>query len=304
MKYITLTLFFCFACLGQEKAHLTAYRLVGEVTDGPCSVKEYVKYNAVEKYVWRDTFVTAESDDQQLIHNLLDIKKKAPRGKSRDFYCKERSMGGESIHNMFVFSGSVTDTIFTDSSNKWIIFPDRQKAYLDKDLKFTKALTGIIKEFMEYDFKTPILAHFHTEGRDSIPTGSVLHRGRSGVAFLNNIVKNAEGYSLFKTDTIYSRIKKIYVQGNDSIEFYEDKITVDISDTNTGWDIDGIKPGEPESKLFEKYPASTQLKMIYLMRFEDIKRKYFYTVLLSNGKGYISYFIKDKKIECITIDLN
>lgn len=146
MKHLLLTLLSAIACFGQEKMHLTAYRLIDDVsiTDGPCSIATYVK---IKNVGFESCYATADSDDQQMINNLLEIKKKARRGKSREFYCEERMYGGETIHQMFVISGSITDTLFVDESSKWIVFPEKHKAYLDKDRKFKNALTGIIKEF-------------------------------------------------------------------------------------------------------------------------------------------------------------
>ena len=296
MKHIILLLFFCMACLGQRKSHLTAYRLIDEVVDGPCSIKGYVKYLPNFK-----SYVTAESDDQELINTLLDIKKKARRGKSREFYCEERTLGGETIHQMFVISGSVTDTLYIDKDNKWIIFPDQRKAYLDKDQKFKKAFTGIMKEFIEYDFQAAIRAEYYVDERDSIPIGALSYKGLSAVSFLNNFKANAENYLLVKTDSAYGDIKEIFVRGTDSITFYKNQVEITLSDPNTGWLIDMIKPGDSESKLVEKFPASTRVKMIYRMRFEDIKRMYYYIVTLKNNKGSIAYFIKDNKIDRIKV---
>ncbi|MES2485579.1 MAG: hypothetical protein V4581_06470 [Bacteroidota bacterium] len=296
MKYIIAALAFCMTCFGQEKMHLTAYRLIDEVVDGPCSIKGYVKY--LPNF---GSYVTAESDDQELINTLLDIKNKAKRGKSREFYCEERTLAGETIHQMFVISGGVTDTLYIDKGNKWIIFPDQRKAYLDKDKKVKKAFIGIMKEFIEYDFQAAIRAEYYVDERDSISTGALSYKGRSAISFLNNFKANAENYLLVRTDSAYGDIKEIFVRGTDSITFCKRKIEITLSDPDTGWLIDIIKPGDSENKLVEKFPASTRVKMIYLMRFEDIKRMYYYKVTLKNNKGSIAYFIKDNKIDRIKV---
>jgi hypothetical protein len=67
--------------------------------------------------------------------------------------------------------------------------------------------------------------------------------------------------------------------------------------------IGGIKPGDREGKIFKMYPASTKIKMVYKMRFEDIKRTYIYRVTIRDDAGYINYFIKDNIVESIDVYL-
>jgi hypothetical protein len=301
MKYVIIALMFYYSCFAQDKMHLTAYRMIDENNDGPCSVKSYVKYHGSE---FAHAYVTAESDDPLLIKNLLSIKKHAKQWEGKDFFCPERSVGGEPIPQMIVISGIKNDTIFIDDTNQWIIFPDKNKAYFDKDSMLKNCYTGIIKEFIEYDFRTPIRAQFYINDKDSLSTGAILYRKRSGTAFLNNFTTDPDTYNHIKTDTANGEIKKMYIHGNDSICVYKRQATVIVSDSNTRWDIGDIKPGDTEAKLFKKYPASTKVKLIYLMRFEEIRHMYYYHVLLKDNAGSIAYFIKDKKVEKIRIDLN
>jgi hypothetical protein len=55
--------------------------------------------------------------------------------------------------------------------------------------------------------------------------------------------------------------------------------------------------------LIAKYPASTKIQKYYNIRYEDIKRQYFYWVELSGDAGNITYLIKDHLIDTIKINL-
>lgn len=302
MKQLFFIILFSFTCLGQEATQITAYRLINEDNDGPCSVASYVKNNTALKQKYFNSYVLAEDNNPALAKKLLEINKTAKSwSKHKSFYCYE-SFSSYSIHNMITVKiSTITDTVYTDQDFLWIIFPDKEIAYRDEAQVLKKSLTGIIKEFFEHDFWKQLRARFVENERDSITTGALLYKGRSGMAFINNFEKDFQGYRLVMTDTSYTDVRKTYIQENDSIKFYGDTPHLIISDSNTPWDIDGIKPGDPESKLFEKYPASTQTQLFYHIRFEDIKRMYYYPVTLKGGAGSISYCIKDNIVTTIEV---
>jgi hypothetical protein len=299
MKHILfIFLLINIACFAQEKAHIMAYRLIEEDADGPCSVKDYAEYRHTNSF---SNFVTAESNDLKLMKRLLEIQKKAPQWKSRRFYC-HGGFNGDRIQNMITVSdGIFKDTIFTDKDFLWIIFPDKDIAYRDEKQLLKKALTGNIKDFFEHDFEKQLRAMFVRDEIDSLPIGALWYKGRSGTVFIHNFQRDPQGYSLVKTDSAYGEITQTYTQGKDSIEFYRNTVTLKIYDPETPWNIGMVKPGDPESKLLKLYPTSTKQPFFYNIRFEDIKRIYYYPVILKGQKGSISYCIKNKVIEEIDV---
>lgn len=298
LLFLLLTTF-CFA----QNAKVTAYRLVETVDDGPCSIVSYIN--------WAEggllSYATAESYDQELIKNLITIKKQAKKWKKSDCGCNGRyGLQWGSIPNMYVIeSKNGNDTLFTNRNNTQVIFPKYQAGHEDKEGVLAKALTGNIKEFFEHDFSSQIRSLFFPEENDSITADKVLYEGKPVHNFITKDFENNTGnFRLVSSESFYGSIERKYAFANDTIRFYQKDSNAIISDPDSRWNIDGIKVGDHEELLKQKYPKSTEIQKYYHIRYEDIKRKYFYWVLLTDKKGSITYFIKDHVIDKIEVNLD
>ncbi|MBE98851.1 hypothetical protein [Flavobacterium coralii] len=300
MKVVLLILFISFSVFSNaQQNHLKAYRLVNPHTDGPCSVKTYVQYEETDFFF---TFVTADSDDQELIGRLLEVKKQSKKWNSRPFRCED-SFSSDEIPDMFVISGAVTDTIFTNVDNREIIFPDESRAYYDEENMLESAFTGIVKEFFDYDFKKSIWALFLPE-KDSISIDNIFYKEKPIANSLKYFKRDLEGFKLISTDSVYGGIEKLYTCKKDTISISERDFTIMINDLKSDWVVDNTRVGMSESELFIKYPVSTKIKLFSKTKFEDIKREYFYWLGVANTDIHIVFKIKDNIIDSIMLSFN
>ena len=299
MKHLLLLIIlFTTACFAQN-VKVTAYRLVHDHEDGPCSVKTYVE-NPLMSY---QTYVTAESDDSIFAENLLKLKKEARKWRKTDYFCSARVIGGSMIHNMFVISyNGVNDTILSTLYNDMIIFPGEEKAYSDKKEVLKKMLPRNITEFFKHDFRSQIRSLYFPEENDSITSDKILYQEKHAIKIFNkDFEKDTGKFKLVNRDSLYNDIEREYAFNNDTIFFHEDDIKITITNPDSGWNVGGLKVGDTEELLKSKYPESTKIQKYSLIRYEDIQRQYFYWVILKEKKGNITYFIKDHLIEKIKI---
>ena len=297
MKYFLFLLFttVCFA----QNMKVMAFRLVNENDDGPCSVKTYVD-NPLISY---QTYVTAESNDPIFAQNLLKLKKEARKWKKSDYFCFPGAIGGSMIHNMFVVSyNGVNDTILSTLYNDMIIFPGEEKAYSDKKGTLKKILPENLTDFFKHDFKSQIRSLSFPEKNDSITIDKILYNGKPGNdRFNKDFGKNPGNFIKIHELPGDNYNMEIYTFKNDTIQQYGKEINVSLTNTDSGWNIDGIKVGDTEEKFRIKYPTSARIQKYYNIRYEDILHKYCYWVLIRDNKGSITYFIKDGVIEKIEI---
>lgn len=298
MKYLLL-LFFTVTCFAQNTKIIT-YRLVNEDVDGPCSISSYVKWHN-EGFL---NYVTAESSDSIFAKNLLSLKKTSKKWRKTNLFCKPRIIGGDMIHNMFIIEHKgKRDTILATYNNEMIVFNNETKAYIDKNRVLEKMLPQNIKEFFDHDFKKQIMALYIREN-DSIPLNKILYKESMRGFSIEDFKNLSDQFKLISSDSLYENIQRKYTDGNDTIQFYKNHIDITITSPDSNWNIDKVKPGDSEKLLFQKYPTSTKKPKFYLIRYEDIKRRYFYWVELIGNKGSITYFIKDRIIEKIEISIH
>lgn len=299
MKHLLL-LFFTVTCFAQN-TKIIAFRLVNEDDDGPCSIISYVKWHN-EGF---QNYVTAESSDSTFAENLLSLKKISKKWKKRNHFCESRTIGGDMTHNMFTieYKGK-RDTILTTYNNEMIVFPGTGIAYVDENQVLKKMFTGNIKEFFEHDFNKQIRALFMPEN-DSITSDKILYKGEPAINFISKDFKSQlSQFKHISSDSVYNEIKRKYAYTNDTVQFYKNNIDITLTSPDSNWNIDWVKPGDSEELLFQKYPTSTKIPKYNLIKYEDIKRKYFYWVELIGNKGSITYHIKDHIIEKIEINLH
>lgn len=304
MKYFYFLLF-CFSlCSAQKYDRVTAYKIVNEHDDSPCSVAKFVKY-ATE---FGEVF-TAESTDQTMIKNLLAVKKNAKKyGKKSKFYCHERMIGGDMIDNMFVFEGATNDTLFTTNYNHLIVFPHKDIAYTDNDFHVNKALTGDMKAFYERDFVKE-LRPISRRILDSVTFEKIIYCGKIAKNINSEYIKSkAKEFKLIDIDTIGTENSEKYSEeysvDNNIVKFDTDRFVKSITATNKLLTIDGIAVGDSENVITSKYPLSAKVPYPNGTTYEEIKHNYEYTIYLAGGKGAIFFKIKNKVITEITIDFD
>jgi len=159
-----------------------------------------------------------------------------------------------------------------------------------------------IKEFFKHDFDRQIKSIFIRED-DSITSDKIRYKGELATDFFNEHFENAPGnFQQIKKDSLYGELGRIYAYNNDTIRYYKE-INITVTNRDSGWDIGEFKIGDTENALITKYPASTKIQKYFNIRYEDIKRNYFYWVALTEDKGNITYIIKDHIIDKIEISL-
>lgn len=305
MKHLLFVLFTT-ACFAQ-KAKVTAYRLVNENDDGPCSIMTYVKWP--EKGLMN--YVTAESTDASFAQNLLELKKTAKKWNKQHHVCKPGTLGGDMTHNMFVieYQGK-NDTILATYDNSKIVFPGVAKSYIDGKGVLKSMFPENIRAFFDYDFNKQIHSWF-TEKSDSISVDKVYFRNENVYGLTEQKFKQRYENRLIVADTSFQTrkdftIRKTYLSETDTLSFDNsgrlDEIIIDNIDSDCT--VDGLKVGDNENTLILKYPNSAKAKVFYNIRFEDLLRIYYYSVDLQYNKGRISFYIKDKIIHKIVVLVN
>lgn len=300
MKKILFLLLITSLAYSQDKAKVTAYRLIEGFDDGPCSIKSYVKYHNE----FSESYVTAESNDSIFIQNLLKLKTTAKKWQKRQHGCA-RGWDMDMIPNMFVIeSGFKKDTVFTYYGNDRIIFPEKNVAYLDKEEVLRKMLPKNIKDFFEHDFLSQLRSKSFLEKNDSVTADKILLNGKRATEIFDvDFDIHPGNFRKIREIPLDNYTEKTYTFNNDTVYQYDKQVKITITNSNSGWDVGGLKVGDSEKKLIALYPLSTSIQKYYHIRYEDNVRNYFYWVLLADKKGSITYFIKDHVIDKIEISL-
>lgn len=244
------------------------------------------------------------------LQKLLSLKKKAKEWSEVPHGCGN-SYGvigaGDMIHNMIVVEKEeFRDTLFTTADNNRIVFPEIYKAYIDEKGVFKKSLTGIIKEFFEYDFIRDIKGMRMVDFPTQDP-GIVLFKG-----------KNLEGYTKYEFEkqfgkltfidklNKYGREEFVYSFNGDIYTFEDDVrlISVEVNNPVSGWEIDGLSIGSKQELFSEKYPESMSFNAICSERYEDYKKEQLHWLLFNENKGSVSYWIKDGVLDRFTVFYN
>lgn len=296
MKYIILLLAISASCLAQTK--VTAYRLIVESDDGPCSVKNYVETYDSDIFLY---YVMAEFDDEILVNKLLSIKQQSKNWKSIGFNCNDGVIGGDIIHNMFVIENKgKNDTIFTTRGNGQIVFPDENKAFIDKSYILNKALTGSIKEFFEYNFGKDLQGMLFGEELESISVESVVYKEKNLYGYTKEKFEEEFGNLIFAEEI------ESYPEGQILYEFEGNFYTfdvngllirIDVLTANTSWQFDNQNIGSKVEALKKDYPISMSFNVIYTVKFEDFKKENLHWIMLEEDKGALNYWIKDGKLD-------
>jgi len=305
MKYILLFMLVSMFCHAQDYNKVTAYRLIDEMDDGPCSLVTYFKAGD-SSFVY-----SARSIDAVMIKKLLSIKKKAKKWKKTGFWCRKGYIGGDMIYNMFVFEGAkVNDTLFT--SDDIVIFPSKQVAYTDKNKEVYKAFNNHFKAFFDRDFKEEnedrVLQG--TAVLDSIGVDKIVYKGKA-VEQLNFTDIKSQAKSLKEIDVFESVEDSIinyfytYEADRDLIETKNNQSieSVVINNPDT-FSIDGIKVGCSEELVANRYPQSAKHTYPISTKFEEMEYKYNYEITFKNDKGMAVITVDKKVVSSIEIRLD
>jgi hypothetical protein len=314
MKYLLPLLLLSLICHAQQlpdDVKVTAYRLYHWWHDGPCSIATYVKISQEWPYDERPgTYATAESSDKSFINGLLVLKKRAWKKAKIDYYCGDGGDGigvypQDPVPNMFVISGTnIADTLFTDETNQQIFFPDKQMAYFDKGKQLIKSFPPIIKELYDHDFDSQRDA-MYAENFDVVSHEMIVKQDEPLKDFLNRFKDSREPFNLIRVDSVSvsEGIELLYTYGykGDTISFDDSWKTIKVYDKDSDWVIGDIRIGDTEEALKKTFPRSTRIPFICKIRFEDIKRVYYYPVNIKDNNGEVLFYIKDNIVESISI---
>jgi len=312
MKFLTILLLLCSFCNAQEFKNytkVTAYRLINEDGHGPCSVVDYINREGQVGYYVQ----AAQSYNDTLAYNLLQLKKDAREWQTKDYECLTDSVVANPVSNMLIVEvNRFRDTIFITKDNCSLFFPAETAEYIDSHEAIPKAFTNDISTFFERDFEEEI----NNIQYDSVPFNSVTIAkkpvyGLTREEFDQNIIR----FQLVRTDSVYSpdgkhsRVLQEYWLNNMKFLVNHRKKIDQIMIYDTDYDfpdeynlfIDGIKLGDSEEVLFERFPNSTAIRN-WGAPLHDLNNYYYYEVDLSEDSGKITFTIKNKAIIRIQID--
>lgn len=300
-------------CKAQEFRNYTkviAYRLVNSNESGPCSIEYYAK-----KLKRTGHYIQAiESRNDTLAYSLLKLKADAKSWRASPCNCGENPAPGAKplITNMFIVEvNSFKDTIFTTADNRAVFFPKEQLLYTAPENTILTAFPKEVNDFFSRDFAVEIQAwNMDFIAAKDITLGKKPFYGLTRKEFEKNITP----FNVVTTDSLYIAGKflkadKIY-RVNDmefNFEGHDGKLSR-IHITNSGNNaknaytvvLDGVKIGDSEEVLCNKYDNSTLLKH-WDAPLSAISNYYTYEVKLNNNEGKVLYAIRNGYIYEIAI---
>jgi len=325
MKYFALFLLLGFSCLAQQNYDntlVTAYRLINTFKNGPCTIKGYMKQEQRLGY-----YIQAiQSNDSKMAYELLRLKKEA-----KDIWEKvpspcEKKTGqkqiapnvfmnidnpkGTVIPNMYVVEvNRLRDTIYTTTNNFSIFFDGEENEYLDAKKQLDSALSDDFRKFFARDFTGELAAN----KSDSIPYSRILINDKRLYKHTRkSFEKDITRFQVARTDTVFDKqttVETEYWLNNIRIKFNtQNKQIAELKAMKMKYDfpnpavfeVDGIKIGDSEEKLYECYPNATKFRN-WGASLNDISNNYYYDVQLIGTDGYIMFYIKDKIINLIEV---
>ena len=325
MKYFALFLLLGFSCLAQQNydnTRVTAYRLINTFKNGPCTIKEYMKQEQRLGY-----YIQAiQSNDSKMAYDLLRLKKEAKdtwekvslpcekkitqKEVAPNVFLRDENVEGTIIPNMYVVEiNRFRDTIYTTANNLSIFYEDEENEYLDAKKQLSSALTDDFRKFFVRDFAGELAEN----KSDSIPYSRILINDKTLYKHTRkSFEKDITRFQVARTDTVFGQtvtIEKEFWLNNLQVKF--DGKNDRISELKASkmpyvfpnavvFEVDGIKIGDPEEKLYECYPNSTKFKN-WGASLNDITNNYYYDVQLIDTDGYIMFYIKDKIINLIEV---
>jgi hypothetical protein len=249
----------------------------------------------------------AQSDDEQLAYGLLALKKEAKQWEKKAIQCDEDTYNSAIPIMYIVQVNRYRDTIFATAGNRSIVIPDEQAEYIDT----TGKLQGLLDENLCFFFERNYSGEFATHMGDSIPATTVQLNGKPIYGQRRKgFEKNIEKFQTIRTDSLFTeglQVVKEYWINNYKIKFNTKGVhTVNAYlmeyrfPKKADLTIDGLKIGDSEDKLYDRYPCSTEYKN-WGANLSDIGNNYYYEVHFTEQKGYAIFYIRNRKINEIEI---
>ena len=314
MKYILTLLLLSSVCYAQQEfknsTKVTVCRLVNYDEIGPCSIEYYAK-----KLKRTGHYIQAmESFNDTLAYNLLRLKTEALAWNKEALNCGEESVGNALVPHMFIVEvNSQKDTVFTTISNKAVFFPKEQYQYTDPENQITSAFTKDVTDFFKRDFASEISLW----KMDSIPSKSITLQKKSIYGLTRKeFEKDVSYFNFTRTDSTYMpngkffrEVKSYYIGdtkfGFDAIDGMISELLIEKYSSNSPYDqtvfLDGVKLGDPEEVLCNKYDNSTLLKN-WDAPLSAINNYYTYEVYLDDLEGLVRYTVRNKLVYSIHVE--
>ena len=314
MKHLLLFLLLSSVCSAQQQfknnTKVTICRLVNYDEIGPCSIEYYAK-----KLKRTGHYIQAmESFNDTLAYNLLQLKTEALTWNKEPLICGEESVGKAFVTNMFIIEvNSQKDTVFTTPDNKAVFFPKEQHKYYAPQNRIPSVFTKDITDFFKRDFATEI----YLWKMDSIPAKSIRLKEKSFYGMTRKeFEKEISYFSFTRTDSTYmpngkffSEVKSYYIGDTkfsfDGLEGMISELLIDKYSASPGINdivyIDGVKLGDPEEVLCNKYDNSVSIKN-WDAPLSAINNYYTYEVYLDNLEGLVRYTVRNKIIYSIHVE--
>jgi hypothetical protein len=297
MKKLLLSLLlFPLLCLGQSYGNytkVTAIRMVNPHREGYTTLKGFVEEG--DRIGARIQGV--QEEDEALAFALIALKKQA-----KDWQKKSLPMYVVQINRF-------RDTIYTTEGNASIYFPDEEMEYMDPGNFINGALTEKLCFLAERNFKGEFLTHQN----DSLPVSQLLLNGKGIYGHTRKgFEKNLQKFDRVATDSIFGK-KKISVDKtfwiNNYVMKFEKKLSNFTAMVLPGADYPqkavftagGIQLEDSEEKLALAFPCSLEYRNWGASPY-NMGDNYYYTVHLTENKGYVLFYIKNKKVDKIEVE--
>lgn len=314
MKYLLALLLLSSVCHAQQEfknyTKVTVCRLANSDENGPCTIEFYAK-----KLKRTGHYIQAmESFNDTLAYNLLQLKTEALTWNKEPLVCGEESVGRAMVTNMFIVEvNNHKDTVFTTPQHKAVFFPKEQVQYTAPENRITSVFPKDVAEFFKRDFTTEISAW----KMDSIPAKSLTLNRKSFYGLTRKeFEKEIKNFDFTRTDSTYmpggkffSEVKSYYIGdtkfGFDAIDGMISELLIEKYAANPHFSqtvyLDGVKLGDPEDVLCNKYDNSTLLKN-WDAPLSAINNYYTYEVYLDNLEGLVRYTVRNKIIYSIHVE--
>lgn len=319
MRYLVLLLLLSGVCWGRDEfedyVKVTAYRLVQEYDDGPCSIIRYLEENGISNDYVRAIETNNVAFAKKLIALKKEAKKKWPR---HNVWCHDRCIGCPTVDKMFIIEvNKYRDTILL-MDNHYIFSPTDKKMLYDKTGIISKILPISFKDFFEHDFDP----YEKYQTIDSISRSNILYKGRELYNYRRKTFEKDFGnFHLITTtiDSLFSTPEPSQIFYYNNLKFEMDKhsrITlVDLSFPDYKGDLHGdesefsvmeMKAGDSEEKLLAKFQGSAKNRYYKTKRMtlSELEDDYYYQVKISGDAGWISFHIKNHYIKEIEVEFN
>jgi len=277
LKYF-IFIFFSINTFSQSQnlpSTIEAFKLIDELSDGPCFIKSYFEMEGVTSFYLQSVDVNV---DVKFISELKRIQKKSQKWKSIEFNCSDNCRGCDTVDSMLIFNDSnQNDTLyFTDNFSK-IYNPETQKIYIDENQKLKKFFSKNeeLNQFIEMNFNV-VLDEIFRKKKDSIS----IHSIKINDKLINETIEFTQNKS---------QIININENSN-SKNYYSLKIKNQI-----------VKTEADIVELFSDLKKETDFRK---RLFKDKDGSYTISIKIADSLGWITFNMKDEIIQTVELSNN